>query len=815
MSMSFHSGALKKIQRFRSMPAEEVAYRMREAWRVETDRLKFRLGWSLDRDDEFQRLLSTFENSFKRYLDNVAAQRFYSSVAPANRKKTADVLIQNLSQNAGAAVEEAEHLCSHRLNLLGYQDVCLGRDIDWHRDPVSGHHWDKRFKADYDLVHDRAADAKVVQELNRHQHLPRLAKAFLLTGDERFAHEAIGQINSWIDQNAVWEGLNWHSSLEIAIRCLSWLWTIFLLLPSQALGERVARRISKNLFLQIDQIYRYPSIYSSPNTHLVGEAAALFITGMIFQELPRSACWRKKGAALLTGAMRNHVLPDGMYFELSPYYHCYATDFFLQAMVLARTHRAPFPDWMWSRLAQMIEIAAHLTRSDGTIPLMGDDDGGRALALSSEHYSSYRDGICSGAVLFGRSDFKHVAESFAEETLWLLGPDAPSVFASLPARPSNKLRLAGTSSGYFIQRSGWEAGDSHLVFDCGNHGSESAGHAHADALSINLFSGGAELLVDPATSVYNCASEWRNFFRSTRAHNTIVVDELDQSTPADTFTWSSKATTRVVKQFATAGLEYAEGEHHGYRRLRYPITHNRRVLYVRPNYWVVADDLAGKGEHSFDFLFHFAPGAKLFIVGEEQHGEIDCRARLNNQASLYISLFATAPMHAEALCGQISPIQGWASSRYGERKPAPVFKGTVRGFAPVSSLAFVRPGMEPGLKTRRLTVSGGRALSAVVRDGEFEDLCVMAIDRSDELRLMDFSMTGEFFWMRTQNGVLRQLLAVNASSFAACGEVVFREREPISHMIVHLWDNGMVIERGEEEGKVYVRDLRDRQFQRN
>ena len=83
------------------------------------------------------------------------------------------------------------------------------------------------------------------------------------------------------------------------------------------------------------------------------------------------------------------------------------------------------------------------------------------------------------------------------------------------------------------------------------------------------------------------------------------------------------------------------------------------------------------------------------------------------------------------------------------------------------------------------------------------------------MRLMNFSMMGELFWVRTINGAVRQLMAVNASSFSIGGETIFQERQPLSHVSVHLWDNGMLIEHGDEEGKLYVRDLRDRQFQRN
>jgi hypothetical protein len=76
------------------------------------------------------------------------------------------------------------------------------------------------------------------------------------------------------------------------------------------------------LFAQLDQIYRYPSVYSSPNTHLIGEAAALFIAGVLFRELPRSVHWREFASKVLIGEMQRQVSGDGVYCELSSYYHC-------------------------------------------------------------------------------------------------------------------------------------------------------------------------------------------------------------------------------------------------------------------------------------------------------------------------------------------------------------------------------------------------------------------------------------------------------------------------------------------------------------
>src|SRR5262249_16334547 len=149
---------------------------------------------------------------------------------------------------------------------------------------------------------------------------------------------------------------------------------------------------------------------------LIGEATALFIAGVLFPELPRAGGWREFGATTLVEAMQRQISTDGVYREPSSYYHCYTTDFYLHVLALARANRIRFPEWVWECFSRMLDFVMHLTRPNGCIPLLGDDDGGRALALASENYVSYRDGLCSGSVLFHRPDFKYQAREFSEES---------------------------------------------------------------------------------------------------------------------------------------------------------------------------------------------------------------------------------------------------------------------------------------------------------------------------------------------------------------------------------------------------------------
>jgi hypothetical protein len=791
------------------MKSDEVWYRLREKYCRETDRLRFRSGIGLTSDREFDSLLKRYGTSCKNYLQYGPARRFYLSTQ--EREVISSLVADSFPVWLERTVTDAEQLCEHRINLLGYPHLRLGRDIDWHRDPLTGHVWPRQYWADYDLVHSTKVDGKSINELNRHQHLPRLAKAFFLTEDERYAREAVGQLERWIDQNPKWDGVNWRSSLDIGIRAISWMWTIFLLLPSRSMDEQATRRILKTLFSMLDHVYRYPSIYSSPNTHLIGEAAALFMAGLLFPELPRAGQWRTFGSITLVNEMQRQVSEDGVYGELSTYYHCYTADFYLQTLILAKLNRFPIPDWLFNRLLQMLEFVMHISRPDGTIPLLGDDDGGRVLQLSQNHYGSFRDGLSTGAILFGRGDLKHQAGDIHEESLWLMGEGALTVFNSILAQPPSQLGRAYKKDGYFIQRSGWEGQDSHAVFDCGGYGIIRGGHAHADALSLTLFSGGQELLIDPGTSVYNCAPEWRTFFRSTRAHNTVIVDGVGQSEPGDTFAWQTTANPRLNQHIVLPGIEYIDGQHDGYVDLPQQVIHRRRLVHVRPNYWIAVDELTGNGEHDFEFLYHFAPGAELMVLGEEHRGEVDCRTRIGD-TGLQLFLYGTAPVAAQVVCGDTEPIQGWSSRQYGERRPSPVLRALVHDFVPAAMMSFLVPG-RGSIRSRRFETGNRNAMAAVIRDGDYDDIAVMSMDHS-ELQIIDCTMRGEFFWMRTANGALKQVLAINARSFTHAGEVVFESNEPSPYVVAHIWNNGIVIERGGQEDIVYVRDLRDRQFQR-
>ncbi len=764
MSQLDMSQAVHKLKRLSAMGPHELAHRFREKSYAELERIGVGTR-PLEAPDGL---------GFKNYLAGAPSRRFYSS----NGEGIREFVQKNFPSWIERAVSEAETLCRHQVELFSHAPVQLGHEIDWHKDPLTGQIWERRFWTDYRLDHDSAGrDPKTIHELNRHQHLPRLAKAYLLTGDERYAGEAVAQLNSWIEQNPPGLGINWQSSLEIGIRAISWFWTLFLLLPSRSLDEASAECIGVSLLAQLEHVYRYTSVFSSPNTHLIGEAAALFIGGLVFADQKRPAAWMERGASLLAKEAENQVLDDGVYGELSSYYHCYALDFYLQALALAQRNQFHFSEGVRNKVCGMLQFLMHLTRPDGTIPLLGDDDGGRALALGGKSYRSFNDALCLGAVLFRRTDFKHQAGAFCEDTLWLLGEDAWQIHGLLKSKPPEETQSFYPHAGYSIQRSGWGPLDSHLIFDCGGLGMLAGGHAHADALSVVLFSGGRELLVDPGTFVYNGAPEWRNHFRSTRSHNTVTIDGADQAVTNGTFRWKTKLSCGRARVPVWPALEYVEAEHDGYLRMPGGVIHRRRLLRIQSGYWIIADDFRGSGNHTFDFNYHFAPGVEVSSL--KQDDELVARV---DGAGLLLGLYASQPLQKELVRGRTAPIGGWVSAGYGEKKPSSTLRATLLGPPPAAAITLLAPFQtalngSPHPVARRLQVDDGRAIACAYAHHGFEDLVIFSIG-AGEICVAGFRMLGEFFWLRTEGGFLKQVVAIRACSLSHDGRNVFRRSEP-------------------------------------
>ncbi|MGC2110017.1 MAG: alginate lyase family protein [Candidatus Korobacteraceae bacterium] len=482
-------------------------------------------------------------------------------------------------------IKIADQMLQGRVPIFG-TEIDYGDDIAWRRDPLRGTETPaKYFRSIPYLDLAIAGDHKWIWEINRHQHLVALAQAFVLTGNSAYIDEITRQLESWWEANPFQRGINWTSALEVGFRALSWIWIWHLV------GERMSAEF-RGRFLA--ELYRHGlhleynlSIYFSPNTHLLGEAVSLHAIGRLFPEFPRASKWRQLGREVLQAQMTAQVKPDGSHFEQSTYYHVYALDFFLLHAVLEDV-----PPEYRDGLARMTDFLAAVVDADGQLPFLGDDDGGRVFHPFGSRSGFARGTLATASRLLNKAALAHSASAVNEIAVWWLGPETSTT--GVPSNVPQQSRTFSDSGLVVMRRS-----NVRVLFDAGPFGPWSAGHSHADSLSLVISVGEQEILIDPGTFTY-LDREWRDLFRGTAAHNTIRLDDKDQATPAGPFRWLDKTEVSLLEFSSIPERDRAVGI------CRYrDFTHKRTVQLGDGRALEVVDEIDGPpGDHLLEQFWH-------------------------------------------------------------------------------------------------------------------------------------------------------------------------------------------------------------------
>jgi hypothetical protein len=265
-------------------------------------------------------------------------------------------------------------------------------------------------------------------------------------------------------------------------------------------------------------------------------------------------------------------------------------------------------------------------------------------------------------------------------------------------------------------RSGWDRGADQVIFDVGPLGCHVTGaHGHADLLSVQASFGGYPYIVDPGTFRYTGDEGWRGYYRGTSAHSTVDVDGAGQALPRGPFGWMSRPAARLVHWESTASRDVAVGEHRAYIRLPDPVIHRRQVIRESSRRCIVVDDVNGQTEHRVDIRFQFAPMSVTLDPSQW------VRAVRTPTAGLFIHAFATLPLKATVLEGELDPRQGWVSTAYGRHEPAPVLLYAVVARLPLRIITVLVPTDDPaGPPPSVSPLSEHGELVGVVFDGHHE-----------------------------------------------------------------------------------------------
>lgn len=463
------------------------------------------------------RLFSILFLVLKRILRKVCLKcqhmyrHMYSSSEIGVTAKTVDSFQNSVSKNSFLSyarinfddihlIQKADETIEDGVTLLGVHfskeagPKEQAKTFNFLKDPVTDFVW----RTDVYYLNARegvptGSDIKCPWELSRCYHMVLLGEAYSRTQDEKYAKEYYNLISSWVASNPFPYGPNWNCTMEVGIRIANWLVALLYFRTSPSLDERFyrcllisARQHGMHIIANLENL----GLFSS--NHYVANIAGLYLLGIICPVLDKSRYWRFFAKKELEKEIFRVTFNDGWEFEFSTAYHRLVLEMFYYSYVAGETAGDCFSSGYKDRLVEMAKCMAAVTKPNGKIPQVGDNDSGRFLIFD---WSSEVSSLDTSYILkwnlpgdIGRSP-KEKKESVYYEQAGLCVLKSKSFYLMITAARKSKYRRNS--------------------------------HAHNDVLGIELNVLGKDIFVDPGTFTYTRDLAKRNRFRSIANHNTL------------------------------------------------------------------------------------------------------------------------------------------------------------------------------------------------------------------------------------------------------------------------------------------------------
>ncbi|EGR0068671.1 heparinase [Vibrio vulnificus] len=405
----------------------------------------------------------------------------------------------------------------YQFSPFGWKPKQLVSDLIWAGSTLTGQTYSNMEKPWFSLsdFDSNVGDIKGIWEASRFDWVLGLAKDYL-SGREQALDELNATAKDWLEHNPPYLGPNWKCGQEASIRIMHLAMTAKLLnqveRPEPALLAFVKahlKRIAPTISYAVAQ----------DNNHGTSEAAALFIGGswLVSNGDKSGNRWQRLGRKWLENRAKYLIAKDGTFSQYSVNYHRVMLDTYSMAELWRRElDLPPYSRELTKRIGlatqwlyQLIDI------STGDAPNLGHNDGARLLQLTDTDYRDFRPSVQLASVLFLQ------ASAWAEDGDY----DEPLALLQL-RKPQNNLQ---TPASFHFERGGYiglrnQSG----TFALFNYPKFRFRPAQNDALHVDLWRDGVNLLRDGGTFSYNAGQDYIDYYGGTQSHNTIQFDGHEQ-----------------------------------------------------------------------------------------------------------------------------------------------------------------------------------------------------------------------------------------------------------------------------------------------
>ena len=441
--------------------------------------------------------------------------------------------------------------------------------------------------------------------LNRMDYLEDLVLATLITDNKKYALVAKRLIMSWVSAHRNLVSSNSTRSLDTAIRLRTWSRVLSVLVALDVLDLFELCLVYNSIVAQIKFLYdQWVYEYMVSNWGTIQTCSMLEVFARLgFSEDDEYFTWAR---TTLNKQLVSQILPDGVNWEMSPMYHIELILFFIGCTKALKDNNLKVPPNIERRICAMTYALSHLTLFKSCIDAVGDSDS-----------QDVKEVIALSSVVLYNAEFKYLANGATPNVFDVLafGISIIKEYNEMPAFKYASVFFDGTDSGMFSARNNWENDSNTTLFLNGPLGSK---HGHADNLHVSCAYKGTPILIDSGRYTYREDGDIRPYLKSTKAHNSLMVDDVSESEPCGGWAFSSFVTPTKSYTKHIRDTHYFEGNVIDKKTFSYM---TRRLFFVDIGIWVGFDDVMSQGCHTLNSTFHFNP--QLDVVQDEDKIVVD------------------------------------------------------------------------------------------------------------------------------------------------------------------------------------------------
>ena len=547
-------------------------------------------------------------------------------------------------------LHEADEIVAGRVRLFGGEPVALDLSP---RAPLA--HW-----SDFETGRARVkGDIKLIWEPARFGWATVLARAFSVSGREKYAEAFWNYLGTFLATNPPYRGPNWISAQEVALRLIAWTFCLPLLREADSTTESRVRALGEAIAVHAERIP--PTLVyarSQNNNHLLSEAAGLITAASLLPDHPRAKQWMSLGSKWFNHGLEKQIDGYGEYSQHSTNYHRVMLQLALWVNSLTTKEHKGFSFTPLARknlVRASHWLASMLDSESGGVPNLGANDGAYILPLTVCPYADFRPVVQASARAF--LDYELPGGVWDEMSLWF---GLTRSGRSFEADHYLGDHLRGRESWAYLRTTSFTSRP-----------------GHADLLHFDLWWRGLNVTPDAGTFSYNAEPPWDNPLTATRVHNTVAVDGRDQMTRAGKFLyvdWANAYARSIIEPQENI-FGKLRAHHKGYRRAG--VEHERTISVYTDEAWLIEDRLLNwRGRPHVYRLHWLLPDwawrieeneADMILTMESPHGPI--RLRVTSTARpLQVKLMRAGEVVFGP--GEAAPFEGWSSPTYGQKIPA-------------------------------------------------------------------------------------------------------------------------------------------------